>query len=258
MASFIDVEGRLHETLVTTPIGGASNNTAFVLLHEGLGCVELWKDFPQQLADQTGSDVVAYSRGGYGKSSPVEVPRPLDYMAEEATVWLPKIMKQLDYDHYILIGHSDGGSIALIYAGTSTDDRLIGAVTLAAHVFNEPVCVASIEKAKEAYESGELRQGLARYHGDNVDCAFWGWNKAWLDPEFLDFNIELYLKSIRVPLLVVQGDLDEYGTLDQVEAIVSQAGSRSEQLVIPNCRHSIHRDAPEQLIPAIKEFQNSL
>ncbi|NRP52948.1 MULTISPECIES: alpha/beta fold hydrolase [unclassified Marinobacterium] len=258
MVNFIEVDGRQHEAVITTPAGGARNSVAFILLHEGLGCVELWKDFPQKLADQTGSEVVAYSRGGYGKSSPVEVPRPLDYMADEATVWLPKIMKQLDYDHYILVGHSDGGSIALIYAGTSTDDRLIGAVTLAAHVFNEPVCVASIEKAKEAYESGELRQGLARYHGDNVDCAFWGWNRAWLDPDFLDFNIESYLKSIRVPLLVVQGDLDEYGTLDQVEAIVSQAGSRSEQLVIPNCRHSIHRDAPEQLIAAIKEFQNSL
>ncbi|NRP15306.1 MULTISPECIES: alpha/beta fold hydrolase [unclassified Marinobacterium] len=258
MVNFIEVDGRQHEAVITTPAGGARNSVAFILLHEGLGCVELWKDFPQQLADQTGSDVVSYSRGGYGKSSPVEVPRRLDYMAEEATVWLPQIMQQLEYDQFILVGHSDGGSIALIFAGTSTDDRVIGVVTLAAHVFNEPVCVASIEKARDAYESGGLRQGLARYHGDNVDCAFWGWNKAWLDPDFLDFNIESYLESIRVPLLVVQGDLDEYGTLDQVDAIVSQAGSRSESLVIPNCRHSIHRDAPEQLIAAIKEFKHSL
>lgn len=167
-------------------------------------------------------------------------------------------MQQLEYVQFILVGHSDGGSIALIFAGTSTDDHLIGVVTLAAHVFNEPVCVASIEKASDAYEGCGLRQGLARYHGDNVDCAFWEWNKAWLDPDFLDFNIESYLESIRVPLLVVQVDLDEYGTLDQVDAIVSQAGSRSESLVIPNCRQSINRDAPDQLIAAIKEFKHSL
>ena len=125
---------------------------------------------------------------------------------------------------------------------------------------DEPVYVASIEKARDAYESGGLRQRLARYQDDNVDCAFWGWNKAWLEPDFLDFNIESYLASIRVPLLVVQGDLDEYGTLDQVDAIVSQAVSRSGSLVIPNCCHSTHRDAPEQLqlIAAIKEFKHSL
>lgn len=166
MVNFIEVDGRQHEAVITIPAGGARNSVAFILLHEGLGCVELWKDSPQQLADQTGSDVVAYSRGGYGKSSPVNVPRQLDYMAEEATVCLPQIMQQLEYDQFILVGHSDGGSIALIFAGTSTDDRVIGVVTLAAHVLNEPVCVASIEKARDAYESGGLRKGLARYHRD--------------------------------------------------------------------------------------------
>lgn len=254
MNGFIDIKGRLHETVTFTPESYLFKDAAFVLLHEGLGCVELWKNFPQNLADAMGMDVVAYSRAGYGKSSPVELPRELSYMHEEAEEWLPKILKTLDYQRIILVGHSDGGSIALIHAGSCADERVSGVVTLAAHVFNEPVCVASIEQAKIAFQKGDLRPALEKYHGDNVDVAFWGWNQAWLNPGFLNWNIEEYLPKIRIPLLVVQGDADEYGTEQQVDAIVSKTGGAAEKLMIKECRHSIHRDAPADLIGAIAGF----
>jgi pimeloyl-ACP methyl ester carboxylesterase len=254
MMAFINIAGRLHETTIVRPKQQLTTGTAYLLLHEGLGCVELWKGFPELLANASGCDVVAYSRGGYGKSSPVELPRSLDYMTEEAEVWLPQLIQQLNYERIILVGHSDGGSIALIYAGTSNDGKLAGVITLAAHVFNEPICVAGIQQAKQAYQQGKLRQGLALYHGDNVDCAFWGWNDVWLNPAFLNFNIEAYLNNIQVPLLVVQGEDDEYGTLAQVESIVLQAGGYAEALVIPSCKHSIHRQASDQLILAICKF----
>ncbi|TCK06983.1 alpha/beta fold hydrolase [Marinobacterium mangrovicola] len=251
---FIDIDGRRHETRVFTPEAYLFPDSAFVLLHEGLGCVALWKNFPQALADATGMDVVAYSRAGYGDSSPVKVPRPLSYMHEEAEVWLPKILASLDYKKLMLVGHSDGGSIALIHAGSCADPRISGVITLAAHVFNEPVCVASIEQAKEVYEQGGLRDSLARYHGDNVDVAFWGWNQAWLHPDFMAWNIEEYLPGIRVPLMAVQGENDEYGTTDQINAICRQAGGACEPVLLPNCRHAIHRDAPAELIGAISGF----
>ncbi len=254
MKGFIDIEGRLHEAVTFTPESYLFKDAAFVLLHEGLGCVDLWKGFPQSLSDATGMDVVVYSRGGYGNSSPVEIPRPLTYMHEEGQIWLPKLLETLDYKKLILVGHSDGGSIALIHAGSAADPRVTGVVTLAAHVFNEPVCIASIEAAKEAYQQGDLRTALARYHGENVDVAFWGWNQAWLHPGFLSWNLEEFLPGIKVPLLVVQGDKDEYGTLKQVEAICSQTGGRCEKLVIKDCRHSIHRDTPAELIGAIAGF----
>lgn len=258
MSQFLTVKGALLE-VETFPAEAQSNqNTAIVLLHEGLGCIALWKDFPQRLADRTGLDVVAYSRIGYGGSSPVETPRPLNYMQIEGEEWVPEVLDLLPYQKFILVGHSDGGSIALVHAGSNPGARLLGAVTLAAHVHNEPLCVASIEKAKEAYEAGGLRDGLQRYHGDNVDCAFWGWNQAWLHPDFLDFNIEAYLPCIQVPVLAIQGEQDEYGSPKQVDTILALAGGPTDGLMIPNCRHSIHRDAPEALLSAINDFINSI
>lgn len=258
MAQFLEVNGAQLEVKTFAAPASADPETAVVLLHEGLGCIALWKDFPQQLADALSLAVVAYSRIGYGSSSPVELPRPLDYMQIEGEQWLPRVLDQLPYQRFILIGHSDGGSIALVHAGSDPGDRLLGVVTLAAHVHNEPICVASIEKARDAYQQGTLRDALERYHGANVDCAFWGWNRAWLDPEFLQFNIEHYLPQIRVPMLVVQGEQDEYGSPGQVDTIVAKAGGPAEALMIPECRHSVHRDAPELLIAAITQFINSI
>jgi len=258
MTQFVTVNGALLEVETFFAESSRAPDTALVLLHEGLGCIALWKDFPQRLADQTRLDVVAYSRVGYGGSAPVEIPRPLNYMQIEGEEWVPQVLDLLPYQKFILVGHSDGGSIALVHSGSNPGERLLGTVTLAAHVHNEPLCVASIEKAKVAYESGTLREGLARHHGDNVDCAFWGWNQAWLHPDFLDFNIEEYLPRIQVPVLAVQGEQDEYGSKTQVDTIVEHAGGPAEPLMIPNCRHSIHRDAPETLLSAIDKFSNQL
>ncbi len=225
-----------------------------VLLHEGLGCVELWRDFPRRLADRTGLGVMAYSRFGYGGSDPVDVPRPLSYMHDEAINVLPAVLDAAGVRRAVLVGHSDGGSIALINAGAVRDPRVRAVATLAAHVFNEQVCVDSIRAARQAFESQGLRDRLARYHGDNVDCAFWGWNRAWLDPDFWHWNLEEFLPAVQIPALVIQGEQDEYGTVAQVDAICRQLGSPARRVLLPDCGHAVHRDQPEDLLRLIAAF----
>ncbi|KAA3628361.1 MAG: alpha/beta hydrolase [Proteobacteria bacterium] len=228
-----------------------------VFLHEGLGCVALWKDFPERVAAATGCEVFVYSRIGYGKSDPVEVPRPLSYMHIEGLEVVSKVLDAAGIGEAVLVGHSDGGSIALVNAGAVHDRRVTGLVLLAPHVFNEAVCVESIRKVKIAYETTELRDKLARLHGDNVDCAFWGWNHAWLDPDFMQWNIEEYLPGVKVPILAIQGEDDEYGTLAQLDAIERQVNGPTERLVLPDCGHSPHRDQPEATLEAITGFVNT-
>lgn len=228
--------------------------TTLVFLHEGLGCVALWKDFPHRVAEATGLGVMVYSRRGYGGSDPVEVPRPLTYMHDEALEVLPAVLEAADIRSAILVGHSDGASIALIYAGGRPDPRLRGLVLMAPHVFNEDLSVRSIRAAREAYDRGRLREQLARYHGHNVDGAFRGWNRAWLDPDFADWNIEEFLPGIRIPLLLIQGEDDEYGTQRQVHAIRDQVAGTSELLMLAQCRHSPHRDQPAATLQAIARF----
>jgi pimeloyl-ACP methyl ester carboxylesterase len=225
-----------------------------VLLHEGLGCVELWRDFPARMADASGCGVLVYSRAGYGRSDPVAVPRPLTYMHHEGLEVLPKVIDAAELRRVVLVGHSDGGSIALIHGGGVRDPRVLGIVTLAAHVFNEELCVTSIRAARDAFDNGDLRTRLTRYHGSNVDCAFWGWNRAWLDPGFMQWNIGEYLPGIRVPLLAIQGKNDEYGTLQQLEAIRDQTGALVETLLLADCGHSPQRDQPEATVEAIRRF----
>lgn len=224
-----------------------------VFLHEGLGSVSLWKDFPDRVAEATGLGVLVYSRRGYGASDPVEPPLPLTYMHEEGLEVLPEVLETAGVRSAILVGHSDGASVALIHAGGVRDPRVHGLVLMAPHVFNEELSVRSIRAAKEAYEHGRLREQLARYH-DNVDGAFWGWNRAWLDPGFLDWNIEEFLPRITIPMLVVQGEDDEYGTERQVHAIRNQAAGPVELLMLPDCRHSPHRDQPAATLEAIRRF----
>jgi len=224
-----------------------------VFLHEGLGCVGMWRDFPDLAGEATGCGVFVYSRPGYGASDPVPLPRPVTYMHDDAAA-LPEILRRAGIERHILVGHSDGGSIALIHGGSTADANLLGIVTLAAHVFCEDVSVASIAEAKRAYETTDLRARLARHHGANVDCAFWGWNRAWLDPAFHHWNIEAYLPKLRVPVLSIQGAKDEYGTLAQLEAILRQAGAGADILVIPRCGHSPHKDQPEATLAALAEF----
>lgn len=225
-----------------------------VFLHEGLGCAALWKDFPERVAEATGLGGMAYSRRGYGGSDPVEVPRPLSYMHEEGLEVLPAVLEAAGIRTAILVGHSDGASIALINAGGRRDPRVRGLVLMAPHVFNEDLSVRSIRAAKEAYENGPLREQLARWHGDNVDCAFWGWNRAWLDPGFLAWNIEEYLPAIEIPCLVIQGQDDQYGTIAQVEAIRQQVAGPAEVMMLPDCRHSVFRDQSAASLDAIVRF----
>lgn len=239
---------------------GPAPDTAptLVFLHEGLGCTALWKDFPARVAAACGYGALVYSRAGYGSSDPVTVPRPLSYMHHEGLEVLGRVLDAAGIRQAVLVGHSDGGSIALIHGGGVADPRVHGIVTLAAHVFNEALCVASIREAREAYENGGLRPRLARYHGDNVDCAFWGWNRAWLDPEFMAWNIEEYLPGIRVPLLAMQGQDDEYGTIAQLETIRQQVGGPVGTRLIPECKHSPQRDQPQITLEAIRDFVTQL
>jgi pimeloyl-ACP methyl ester carboxylesterase len=227
-----------------------------VFLHEGLGSVSAWRDFPGRLAAATGMGALVYSRWGYGKSDPVTLPRPLSYMQDEALASLPEVLDQAGVRSCVLVGHSDGGSIALVFAASELPQaaRVRALVLEAPHVFVEDVSVKSIADARTAYETGDLRQRLARHHGPNVDGAFRGWNDAWLDPGFRAWNIESYLPRVRAASLVVQGEDDAYGTLAQIEAIERGSGAPVTRLVLPRCGHAPHRDRPDEVLEAVVAF----
>ena len=224
-----------------------------VLLHEGLGCAGLWGDFPDKLAQATGCGLLVYSRAGYGQSSPVPLPRPLNYMHNEAREILPRLLDEIGFKRGLLIGHSDGASIAAIYAGSQQDHRVGGLVLIAPHFFTEDSGIAAIAETRKAYASGDLRVRLARWHAD-VDNAFIGWADAWLDPDFRNWDITEYLAYIRVPVLVVQGVDDQYGTVKQIEAAEQECYCPVEVAMLPGARHSPQRDAPEATLKAISEF----
>lgn len=228
-----------------------------VFLHEGLGSASIWKDFPRQLADRLGYGALVYSRFGYGNSDPCTLPRSLEYMHEEGLSVLPKVIEAAGLENYFLVGHSDGGSIALIYAGGVESKGLQGVVTLAAHVICEQVCVRSIATLRENHQMGKLREKLLRIHGENVDCAFWGWVNAWLDPAFMDWNIEEYLPTLKVPLLAIQGSEDQYGTTAQLRSIEQNSGGPVETLLLPDCRHNPHHDQFEKTLSACTRFIRS-
>lgn len=237
---------------------GPSDAPTIVFLHEGLGCVELWRDFADRLTHATGWGGFLFSRAGFGRSSPRALPVPLDYHTKDALDVLPKVLDAAGIDRAVLFGHSDGGTLALIYAGKIRDPRIAGVITVAAHVFNEDVCIAGIEDAKKAYLTTNLRDKLARYHGDNVEGAFWGWCDVWLDPGFRAWNIEDVLPGITAPLLVVQGALDQYGTAAQVDAIARGAAGPTQTLMLPDCGHSPHLEAPDALLAASLTFLKGL
>jgi pimeloyl-ACP methyl ester carboxylesterase len=224
-----------------------------VLLHEGLGCVGLWGDFPDKLQKATGCGVFVYSRAGYGRSSPVKLPRPLSYMHDEARETLPQLLDAIGFERGLLVGHSDGASIAAIYAGSHQDHRVGGLVLIAPHFFTEDVGIASIEDARKAYETGDLRQRLSRWHKD-VDNAFKGWNGAWLDPDFRKWDLTEILAYIRVPVLIVQGEDDQYGTVEQIEAAERECYCPVEVALLKGARHSPQSDAPEATLSAISDF----
>jgi pimeloyl-ACP methyl ester carboxylesterase len=228
-----------------------------VMLHEGLGSAALWGDFPEKLQAATGAGVLVYSRAGYGASSPVKLPRPLDYMHVEALDVLPKLLDGVGFRRGVLLGHSDGASIAAIYAGARQDHRVQGLALIAPHFIVEDVSVTSIAEIKTAYETGGLRAKLARWHND-VDNAFHGWNGAWLDPKFRGWDISDYLAYIRVPVAVLQGGDDQYGTIRQVEIAREQCYCPVEVTILSKAGHSPHREAPEATLNAISEFASAV
>jgi pimeloyl-ACP methyl ester carboxylesterase len=222
-----------------------------VMLHEGLGSVAMWRHFPSQLAAATSRAVVAYSRVGYGRSATLRRPRTVEYMHTEALLVLPELLDRLQIANPILFGHSDGASIALIYAGGG--DRIVdGVIALAPHVMVEELSVKSIAAVRDAYLSRGLRERLARYHTD-VDGAFWGWNDIWLSADFRSWNISPYLAQIRCRILAIQGEDDEYGTMAQIERIASTA-PQVELVKLPECGHSPHRDQSEAVLQAVTRW----
>jgi pimeloyl-ACP methyl ester carboxylesterase len=250
-SGFLDIDAQRLEYRFVGPKPDVA--PTLVLLHEGLGCVGLWNDFPEQLAEAAGTGVFVYSRAGYGNSSPVTLPRPLSYMHDEARVTLPRLLGAINFERGLLIGHSDGASIAAIYAGSHQDHRVGGLVLIAPHFFTEDPGIASIVEAKKAYQAGDLRARLSRWH-PNVDNAFYGWNDAWLDPEFRKWDITEYLAYIRVPVMIVQGEDDQYGTAKQIDAARDECYCPVEVALLPGARHSPQREAPEATLNAIAAF----
>ena len=250
-SGFLDIGGQRLEYRFIGP--QPDRAPTLVLLHEGLGCVGLWNDFPDRLAAATGIGVFVYSRAGYGKSGPVSLPRPLSYMHDEARETLPKLLDAIGFRRGLLVGHSDGASIAAIYAGSRQDHRVGGLVLIAPHFFTEDVGIAAIAETSKAYETADLRARLARWH-DDVDNAFKGWDGAWLDPQFRKWDITEFLAYIRVPVLIVQGEDDQYGTSKQIEAAQQECYCPVEVTLLPGARHSPQRDAPELTLKAISDF----
>ena len=248
---FLDIGAQRLEYRFVGPLPGKA--PTLVLLHEGLGCVGLWGDFPDRLSAATGAGVFVYSRAGYGRSSPVKLPRPLSYMHDEAHETLPRLLDAIGFERGLLVGHSDGASIAAIYAGSHQDHRVGGLVLIAPHFFTEDPGIAAIVKAKKAYETGDLRARLSRWHAD-VDNTFKGWNDAWLDPEFRKWDITEFLAYIRVPVLIVQGEDDQYGTAKQIEIAQQECYCPVEVALLPGARHSPQRDAPDATLKVVSEF----
>jgi pimeloyl-ACP methyl ester carboxylesterase len=250
--SEVVVDGKRLETLSYAAIGSAPT---IVMLHEGLGSVSMWKDFPRRIAETTYCGVLVYSRYGHGKSERLAGKRPVEFMHHEAGVVLPGLLAQLEIERPILLGHSDGGSIAILYAASSPAN-VRAMILMAPHVFVEELTVESIAKIGSVYRTTDLQAKLARHH-DHADEMFWGWNEVWLDPDFRNWNIEAQLERIRCPVLLIQGKEDEYGTLAQVAAIQRRV-QPTKTLVLSNCGHSPHRDQPRATLEAIAQFLREL
>jgi pimeloyl-ACP methyl ester carboxylesterase len=253
MTDFVEAgKRRLEYRWIEPPAPADASRPPLVFLHEGLGSVALWKDFPDRVAAATGCRALVYSRHGYGRSERLSAPRTPDYMHREALEVLPELLDRLEVEAPVLIGHSDGASIALIHAGRSARP-LAGAVAMAPHVFVEPLSLSSIAQAKLAFETTDLPRRLGRYH-DDVQAMFYGWNDIWLHPDFRDWNIEDCLPGIRAPLLLIQGEDDQYGTLAQIDAIARRVSAPLQRLLLKDCAHSPQVDQTQQTMSAIARF----
>jgi pimeloyl-ACP methyl ester carboxylesterase len=228
-----------------------------VFLHDSLGCIELWRDFPEKLGAFAKCNVVIYDRIGYGKSPFFVTPRrENDYMELEAD-FLIQLLDQWQIKSPILFGHSDGGSIALIAAG-KYPAKIKGVITEGAHVFVEEITINGILEAVELYSKTNLKAKLEKYHGDKTDEMFWAWASTWTTEKFRSWNIESFLPTITCPSLIIQGEEDEYGTLEQVTSIVEKTNGLSDKLILPHVKHTPHKEVPERILNASKEFIRTL
>jgi pimeloyl-ACP methyl ester carboxylesterase len=231
----------------------AAAGAPLVFLHEGLGCITLWRDFPARLCQRLGRPGIVYDRWGYGRSEPLDRPRQPGYLHDEARLFLPAVLQALEEPRAILVGHSDGGTIALLFAA-AFPETAAAVVTEAAHVFVEEVTLEGIRKAVDAYAATDLPARLARHHGERTDAVFRAWHETWLSPAFRGWNIEGELPRITCPTLVLQGEDDEYGTRAQVEAIVRGVSGPAESVLIPGCAHVPHHQAQDRVLDLIESF----
>ncbi len=223
-----------------------------VFLHEGLGCIEFWRDFPSRLAEATDLEALVYDRQGYGGSSPADAPRGADYLHVEALEYLPAVLRAEGIERAVLVGHSDGGSIALIHA--AHHPQTVACITEAAHIFVEEITLAGIRAADGIYRETDLSEKLSRYHGEKTDQVFRAWVETWLSAEFRNWNIEAELPRVRVPVLAMQGKDDEYGTPAQVRGIVEGVNGPAEACLISDCGHTPHKEQPDKALAAMAEF----
>ncbi len=260
----VSVDGITHRTLHLIPENRkvAEDAPVLVFLHEGLGRIELWRDFPHRLCQMTGLSGMVYDRRGYGGSTLLPAgPWPKGYLIQEGAVLLPGVLTGCGIKRAILIGHSDGGTIALVAAALSKENRngndgtgIIGLITEAAHIFVEEITVAGIREAVDAYEKGNLREKLLRHHGVNTDALFYRWADTWLSKEFRSWNMEDLLPKVECPVLVMQGEKDEYGTVAQVEGIAKGVSGHSEIVMMPGCGHIPHLQDPDAVLEPMAQF----
>lgn len=232
-----------------------SDRPVLILLHEALGCIAMWKDIPEQLAAETGCDVLVYERQGYGLSSTITLPRDDDYLIEEGEIWLPRLIDKLGLNRVILIGHSDGGSVALVGAA-SMPGQVIGVVTEAAHIYIDHLTTAGIIEAVERYETTNLKDKLAKYHGERTDLLFRAWHETWLRDRKQPMNFRPWLPRIQCAALIIQGEDDCYGVPEQVTDICAGIGARAESLFLSECGHVPHFEAREKMVSAVVSFVN--
>lgn len=233
------------------------NRPTIIFLHDSLGCIELWRDFPEKLGELTQCNVLIYDRQGYGKSCDFTYDKRDNYYMELEADILNDLLEYWKIEQAILFGHSDGGSIALIMAG-KYPEKIKGIITEGAHVFVEDVTIQGIKEATELYRTTNLKSKLEKYHGNKTEAMFWAWAETWVTDEFRKWNIEHLLSKITCPSLIIQGEDDEYGTLNQVDAIINQTKGQSTKLILPNVKHTPHKEAPEEVIKAVSAFINNL
>lgn len=248
---WIEADGKRLEAASHGP--SPEHAPTLVLLHEGLGSVRLWRDFPERLVAATGLGVFAFSRSGYGWSDPADLPRGTDYMSHEAVTVLPEVLAAFGFRQGVTIGHSDGATIAALHAGLVPDGRLRGIVLMAPHFFTEPGGLAEIAAAREAFDQTDLSRRMARHHRD-AEHTFRGWNDVWLSDGFRDWNVSDVIADWTVPALAIQGREDQYGTLEQVAVISRRAQTPVDVVVLDDCRHSPHLEQSERTLDAIRGF----